>query len=371
MWLSGVLAVKEKIPVRAFSKAVVEKDNTDNTVCPSSSGSLTDVMGGSKRINDLATEVERVAATDFSVLIVGETGSGKEIAARWLHEKSARSLKPFIAVDCGAIPENLIESELFGHEKGAFTGAHRMKHGKFEAAFRGTLFLDEISNLPLGMQSKLLRVLEEKQFYRVGGMTPINTDVRILASTNRELISPSNSASFRSDLYYRLTEYTVFVPALRERKEDIVFLAERFMGLTNRKLGKHVKAFSEPVLDALVGHDWPGNVRELRNVVRRAVLLAEEVVEMRHLNGLVSGHIVVPAAWFAESAGSGEFSLKEIVHRHTAAVERAVITNVLKKTDGNKAAAARILQIDYKTMHTKVKRYGLSIKGNGDGRKGT
>ena len=241
--------------------------------------SLQKQMGQSQVILDLEKEVEKVAPTDFAVLIEGRTGTGKEIVAQAIRKKSLRSEEPFVAVDCGAISETLIESELFGHEKGAFTGADRRKWGRIEEAGEGTLFLDEISSLSLAMQSKLLRVLQEKYFYRVGGNVAMLADVRIIAATNQDLLDPRSN--FRSDLYYRLAEYVVRVPNLRERREDILFLANRFMKLTNRQLGKDVRAISDEAISYLMAYDWPGNVRELRNAIRRAVLLGEAAVVVR------------------------------------------------------------------------------------------
>jgi len=231
--------------------------------------SLLERMGSSAAIQSLATEVARVAPTDFSVLIIGETGVGKEVVAQAIHAQSPRSLHGFVAVDCGAVPETLIESEFFGHEKGAFTGADRTKAGKFETAAGGTLFLDEISNLPLAMQSTLLRVLQEKRFCRVGGSTAMKADVRIVAATNQDLSSVGPHV-FRCDLYHRLSEYTIHIPPLRERTEDMPFLIRLFVHETNMELGKNVKGVCEEALRRLLDYGWPGNVRELRNIMRRA-----------------------------------------------------------------------------------------------------
>ena len=330
---------------------------------------LQEIMGWSKKIQSMAREIQRVAVTDFSVLIVGETGSGKEVVARNLHELNGRSSSPFIAVDCGSIPETLIESELFGHERGAFTGAYRTTPGKFEAASGGTIFLDEISNLPLAMQSKLLRALQDKRFYRVGGTTLVESDVRIIAATNRDLMSSVGVEAFRRDLYYRLAEYIIHVPSLRERKEDIPFLVQRFIELTNRGLGKEVKGISDVGLGSLMDYDWPGNVRELRNVVKKAVLLADDTIGPEHLDLPHTHPATIPVAADFEQEEIGRLSLKEIVRRHTFAVERAVIDEVLRKAGGNKAEVARILQVNYKTLHVKVRKYGMLRKGNGNGRR--
>jgi len=338
--------------------------------------SLQEVMGGSERIRQLAAEVACVAPTPFSVVILGETGTGKEVVAHAIHQQSGRPAAKLVAVDCGAIPETLMESELFGYEKGAFTGATRAQAGKFELAATGTLFLDEISNLPVSMQSKLLRVLQEKRFYRVGGTRPIAADVRIITATNQPFDSGNGTVPFRRDLYHRISEYVILVPPLRERREDIIFLAKRFLNLTNEELQKNVRGFSESTLDLLLTYDWPGNVRELRNYIRRGVLLAEEIIKPEHLNpftfkaagdklntGMHPEGLIKP-----EEIGTS--SLKEILGGHTIAVEKEVIHQTLKRTGGNKAKAARMLQIDYKTIHTKMKKYGISPNGGGYGRQG-
>ncbi len=245
---------------------------------------LKELMGPSDIIARLISEVECVADSDFSVVIIGETGSGKEIVARAIHEASPRSSRPFTPVDCGAIPETLLESELFGHEKGAFTGADVKKPGKFEITHGGTLFLDEISNMPLGSQAKLLRVLQEKKVYRVGSTKSIDVDVRLLVASNQDLHDLTESGSFRQDLFYRLNEFAISVPPLRERKEDIPYLAKRFLDTANIELKKSVKGFSESALNVLFNYNWPGNVRQLRSTIRRATLLADDVITEKDLD---------------------------------------------------------------------------------------
>jgi DNA-binding NtrC family response regulator len=323
--------------------------------------SLRKVMGPSDAIGRLISDVGRVAKSDFTVVILGETGSGKELVARAIHHSSDRSEGPFVAIDCGAIPETLLESELFGHEKGAFTGAVVQKPGKFEVAKGGTLLLDEISNMPLSSQVKLLRALQEKKVYRVGGTKPTDVDVRLLVASNQDLGSAIASGVFRSDLFYRLNEFTINIPSLRERKGDIPYLAKRFLETTNIELGKGVKGFSEPATEALLAHDWPGNVRQLRSTIRRAVLLADEMITEMHLDmtkvsGLSQGNTQETEGMPWEGS-----SLKEIIRHNTLGIEREVLIKALKYTGGNKAKAARLLQIDYKTIHTKVKQLGISI----------
>ncbi len=322
---------------------------------------LQEKMGPSDVVARLVSEVNRVAESDFTVVIIGETGSGKEVVARAIHEASSRSKGPFIPVDCGAIPETLLESELFGHERGAFTGAEVQKPGKFEIAQGGTLFLDEISNMPMGSQAKLLRVLQEKKVYRVGGTKAIQVNVRLLVASNQDLHELALSSSFRRDLFYRLNEFTITVPPLRERKEDIPYLAKRFLDNANQELNKQVKGFSEIALNTLFAYNWPGNVRQLRSIIRRATLLADELITEKHLE---LKRVDVPGMAFTpkvQGAPWKNLSLKEILHQSITAVEREVFTQVLRQTGGNKAKAARLLQVDYKTIHEKVKKLGILI----------
>jgi two-component system nitrogen regulation response regulator GlnG len=307
-------------------------------------------------------EMQRVAPTDFTVLITGETGAGKEVVARAVHRMSPRGSGPFVPVDCGSIPPSLVEGELFGHEKGSFTGADRCRPGKFEAASGGTLFLDEISNLPLHMQPKLLRALQDKQIWRIGGVRPLAADIRIVAATNQDLAALVRAGTFRRDLYHRLNEFSIVVPPMRERCGDVVSLANQFRELANHELKKGVHGFSEAAIQVLLSYRWPGNVRELRNVVRRAVLLADTEIEPQHLALLDSP---------SDGAGSrpnelverfdGSVPFKEIIRRAVVGVERQILIQVLTQTSGNKAEAARLLRIDYKTIHKKVKDYGLFI----------
>ncbi len=324
--------------------------------------SLKEMMGPSDPVARLDLEVNRVAKSDFSVIILGETGSGKELVARAVHQASLRSKGPFIPVDCGAIPEALLESDLFGYEKGAFTGADVQKMGKFEIANGGTLFLDEVSNMPLRSQAKLLRVLQEKVVYRVGGTKSINVDVRLLVASNQDLQGLSESGFFRLDLFYRLNEFSIAVPPLRERKEDIPYLAKRFLDSANTELNKSVKDLSEAGLEALFRYNWPGNVRQLRAAIRRAVLLADEVITEKHLD---LNRVPVPGLAFTPKVDGmpwANYSFREILQQSLISVEREVITQTLRYTGGNKARAARMLHIDYKTIHTKVKQLGISVE---------
>jgi DNA-binding NtrC family response regulator len=325
-------------------------------------GSLRETLGPSEAVSRLLADVARVALSNFSVVILGETGSGKEVVARAIHDSGRRSAGPFVPLDCGAIPETLLESELFGHERGAFTGASQQKPGKFETARGGTLFLDEISNLPLPSQAKLLRALQEKVIYRVGGTHAIPTDARVVAASNDDLRRMAETGSFRRDLYFRLNEFTIRIPPLRERKDDIPHLAKRFLDLTNAELSKAVTGFAPAAMQAMLAYAWPGNVRQLRSIVRRAVLLSDRVVTEQELEISETPAAVAAAATGTEGAWGGR-PLREIVRRHTSRLEREVIEQVLESTGGNKAKAARLLQIDYKTIHSKVKEYRTHNEG--------
>jgi DNA-binding NtrC family response regulator len=320
------------------------------------SGYLHEMMGPSEAISSICADIARVADSDFTVLITGETGSGKELIARAIHSSSVRAKHAFVAVDCGAIPENLIESDLFGHEKGAFTGADRSVPGKFEAARGGTLFLDEIPNMSLGSQAKLLRALQERAIMRVGGLKLIDVDTRVLVAANEDLEQAIARRTFRRDLFFRLNEFVIRVPALRHRREDIPFLARRFLDLTSRELKKKVRAFSPRAVDALASFDWPGNCRQLRSTIRRAVLMADDVVDISHLNlpKVSSPTLPTPAA-----AGRTTESLRDQVRHSTEVIERAAILHALTAEGWNKTKAARLLQIDYKTLHTKIREYGF------------
>ena len=321
-------------------------------------GSLRARMGPSPAITRTIEDVERVAPTDFSVSIFGETGSGKEVVARAVHDLSPRSKLPFIAVDCGSIPDTLIENELFGHERGAFTGAERQQPGKFEAAHGGTLFLDEIGNLSWSAQARLLRVLQERVIYRVGGTKPIPVDVRLVSASNRDLEDAVTKGTFREDLLYRLGDYRIALPPLRARTEDIMHIAQDFLAEANRELDKQVSTFSDEAAAALLAFRWPGNVRQLRSVVRRAVLVANHTIDIEHL-ALPETDSDRPESAVASLFHAG-MSLKDIVHKRMADVERQVLFEALQRLHGNKAAVARLLQVDYKTVHTKLKTYGLS-----------
>jgi len=323
------------------------------------SSDLFELMGYSNLIRHLHEQIATVAATDFTVIIYGESGSGKELVARAIHHHSPRADGPFIAVDCGSIPETLIESELFGHERGAFTGAVDRKKGSFERAAGGTLFLDEIANLPKTMQSKFLRAIQERAVERIGGAGPIDVDIRIIVACNKRLDELVVAGAFREDLYHRLNEFVINIPPLRKRKDDLIYLAKRFMDETSKELRKEVASISDEALQILLDYDWPGNVRELRNTIRRAVLLCDNTIEPHHLTALTSLDSL-PMTPEINLDTLEQVPLKEIVRSAAAHVERNVIAHILQKTDGNKSQAARIMQIDYKTMLSKANHYGLN-----------
>ena len=321
------------------------------------SETLTVQMGSSAAIQRVVEQVNLVAATPFTVLVLGETGTGKELVSQAIHRLSDRRMRPLVALDCGAIPDALLESELFGHEKGAFTGADRRKEGRFRLAEGGTCFLDEIGNLPLVLQAKLLRVLESGQVQAVGAdrATPMN--VRFVAASNHDLQERVERGAFRSDLYFRLAQYAIRLPPLRERTEDIPFLTRRFVDEAATDLRRPIEAVLPETLEALAAYNWPGNVRELRNVVRQSVLQARGLVLTADVVRTVIGEIrrTLPGSPTpAEGA-----SLREVATAAAAAAERHAICAALRAASGNKSAAARALRTDYKTLHVKIKGLGI------------
>jgi DNA-binding NtrC family response regulator len=323
-------------------------------------GGLDALMGPSPAVRRISEQVRTVAATNFSVLVLGETGTGKELVATALHRQSERHKKPFIAIDCGAIPEALLESELFGHEKGAFTSADRRRTGHFQLAESGTLFLDEIGNLPLNLQTKLLRVLESRQLQTVGASRPTVIDVRFIAATNSDLQARVKEGQFRSDLYFRLAQYTIHLPPLRERPEDIPNVAERFMREVSIELRRPMQGIAPKALDFLMHHSWPGNVRELRNVIRQAVLESRDVLlERATIQRCLGETATTPAARTPSVPGQ---SLKDVADRAARGAERQVICEALRAAQGNKSEAARGLRTDFKTLHVKMKSLGISAR---------
>jgi two-component system nitrogen regulation response regulator GlnG len=330
---------------------------------------LFELMGSSDEIKKVYNQVNRVAPTNFTVILYGETGSGKELIARAIHNQSSRGENKLVTIDCGAIPENLLESELFGYEKGAFTGAEKRKEGYVELASGGTLFLDEIGNLSLQMQGKLLRAIEEKRIKRLGGKDDIEINVRIIVAGNKKLGELVKAGGFREDLFHRLNEFAIEIPALRNRRRDIIHLSRRFLNEINVELNKNVSGFSTSAIECLFNYKWPGNVRELKNVIRKAVLLCSDNAAIGADDLLIIKSKLksdLPDTQKEQSIDTkidnyDDLSLKDIVKKNISKIERDVITDVLKRTGGNKSKAARMLKIDYKTMHYKIKEYGIKF----------
>ena len=311
------------------------------------------IIGSSPVMAELLETVAQVAPTEATVLITGESGTGKELIAGAIHFNSPRKDGPFVKVNCAAVTETLFESELFGHEKGAFTGALKRKEGRFQQAHNGTLFLDEISEISPAMQVKLLRAIQEREFNLVGGEDVIRVDVRVVAATNRNLEQEIESGTFREDLFYRLNVISLHAPPLRERKDDIPLLARHFLNRFAERNGKLVKDLTPAAMDRLTRYEWPGNVRELVNAMERAVVLSRhEYIDVAELPLALRGDIDDEPAASPDSALSGNVSLEEL--------EKAAIIKTLEATEGNKSEAARRLGITRKTLHNKLKQYGIS-----------
>ena len=323
--------------------------------------SLAERMGSSRAIESVIQQVAKVARSSFTVLIQGETGTGKELVARAIHNQSPRRGKPFVAVDCGAIPETLVESELFGYERGAFAGAIRRKEGRLQAAGDGTVFLDEIGNLPLRMQAKLLRVLEERQVTLLGATRPVSVDARIIAASNVNVEDEIQAGRFRADLFYRLNEFGISLPALRDRREDIAHLARQFLDEVSMELRRPVHGITDETMELLGRHDWPGNVRELKNVIRKAALLATDEVTPEFLPPLGASRAAGRSP-VVDPAVVGELSLREVADVALADAERRAIREAMEAAKGNKSQAARLLRTDYSTLHAKMKRYGIAAR---------
>ena len=313
--------------------------------------SISNIIGNSNKMREVFQMISQVSKSNATVLIRGESGTGKELIANSLHYNSHRAKSPFIKVNCAALPTTLIESELFGHEKGAFTGAIKQKRGKFELAHKGTIFLDEIGSLGLEVQANLLRILQEKEFERVGGHQTIKTDVRIIAATNKNLEEAVEGETFRGDLYYRLNVFPIYLPPLRERKTDILLLADYFLDKYVRENHKDIRRFSTPAIDMMMEYHWPGNVRELENCIERAVLLCEE--------GVVHSYHLPPTLQTGkESDTVPAISLEDAV----ASLEKEIIIDALKNTRGNITVAAKILQTTVRKFAYKSQRYGVDYK---------
>jgi two-component system, NtrC family, response regulator AtoC len=326
------------------------------------------LCGDDPKMRDVREMIEQVADTDITVLVRGESGTGKELVARALHRLSDRSDRPFVKVNCAALPSELLESELFGFEKGAFTGAQRRKLGKFEYASHGTIFLDEISEMHPGLQAKLLQVLQDGEFSRLGGEADVHVDTRIIAATNSDLERSVVDGSFREDLFYRLNVVTIQLPPLRERNDAIPLLVEHFLNMYNEQYGKDLKQLSPATLEAFLAYRWPGNVRELENMVKRMVVLASEQTVLEEIaqrvktmgaDGEVESFLDLDALGVDLADGKG-VDLKAIAKRASQIAEKRVIERVLDQTRWNRKEAAERLQISYKALLYKMKENGLS-----------
>jgi DNA-binding NtrC family response regulator len=310
------------------------------------------VLGEDPVLKEAMLAVQRAAATDTTVLLLGESGTGKELMSRALHQLSARAKGPFVAINCAAIPENLLENELFGHEKGAFTGATGRKTGRAELAHKGTLFLDEIGDLPLPLQGKILRLVQERQFERVGGLQTITVDVRVVAATNRDLRSLVDQKLFREDLFFRLSVLPIEIPPLRRRRKDVPLLAEAFLQRFAREMGRRDLRLSDEARRVLLEHSWPGNVRELQNCLERAAILADgPVIEPAHLRLDPALHDGPALADVIDLVGP----LDEVLKRSSARVEQEAIALALRESDGDRAAAAARLGISVSTLNRRLR----------------
>jgi len=309
---------------------------------------FSNIIGTTGPMRQVYEQISQVAATNTTVLIRGESGTGKELIAHAIHYNSLRAKKPFVKVSCAALPETLIESELFGYEKGAFTGAQARKKGRFELAEGGTLFLDEIGDINLSTQVKLLRALQEREIERLGGTDTIKVNVRLIVATNKNLEEALAARTFREDLFYRINVFTIFVPSLRERKSDIMLLADHFLEKYGREHGKDIRRISTPAIDMLVSYHWPGNVRELENTIERAAVVCD--------GNVIHGHHLPPTLQTAEASGTQmSSSLSEAVEQY----EKDLILDALKTARGNRAKVARLLNSTERIIHYKIKKYTI------------
>jgi two-component system NtrC family response regulator len=340
-----LLAVQRVLKTRRL-----ENENRRLREAAGEDGRFGRLIGGTPVMQRLFRTIEKVGGTDATVLVVGESGTGKELVARSLHRRSRRAGGPFVPVNCAAIPESLIESELFGHEKGAFTGAHRRREGKFEEASGGTLFLDEIASMPLALQATMLRVLQEQRITRLGGSGEIEVDVRVVAASNRDLPQLVRDGDFREDLFYRLNVVPVELPPLRERRDDVPLLAKAFLEQAAARHGRDIGSLPPGIVRALMDHSWPGNVRELANAVERLVLLAEDDgLRVEDLPAAVRGGEDGEAAPVKLPADGLQWEV----------MEESLLRQALDRTSGNRAAAARLLGLSYKAFLYRLEKFGL------------
>lgn len=382
-----LLTIKKALSQPTHYVHITERsvENSDNKITPSArkDKKANYIFGEGPESVHLYKQIDLVAPTNYSVLIYGESGSGKEAVALEIHKRSKRAAGPFVAMDCGAISKDLAASELFGHEKGSFTGALAQKIGHFEMADGGTLFLDEVGNLPYDIQVSLLRVVQERKVRRIGGNKEMSIDVRLIVASNERLIEAARKGKFREDLYYRFNEFNIDVPPIRERKEDLVLFAQFFLDKTNEELGKNVRGFSQEVIRAFQEYPWPGNLREMRNVIRRATLLSEsdmvevgtlpfEIINYNRLlfnepsNVVASASVQDTSRYYSPpqtvTAAPTHISLPTKVDLKSTALdaEYEMILSVLKQVKFNKTKAAEVLGIDRKTLYNKMKQINLN-----------
>ncbi|WP_276132009.1 sigma-54-dependent transcriptional regulator [Polluticoccus soli] len=362
---------EEQSPAKAYTPASGGAATTSSAGSPKakqiSNGDGQYIMGNSPQFAQIMKQIDLVAPTNYSVIIYGESGSGKEAIAQQIHRKSKRANKPFVAIDCGALSKELAGSELFGHEKGAFTGALNQKIGSMEIANEGTIFLDEIANLSYDIQVSLLRVVQERKIRRVGGNKDIELDLRIIIASNERLWDAARNGKFREDLYHRFNEFSIEVPPLRERKDDIMLFANHFLQITNAELGKNVKGFAKDVQDILNNYVWYGNLRELKNVVKRATLLTDgEYVEVKSLPFEISNYqklqfeapsVAQPESPMGGMSAGASVPFENKLKSANLDAEYEVILDALKQSNFNKSKAAKLLNIDRKTLYNKMKQF--------------
>ena len=344
---------------RAVDKLNLEKEIGKLRTQITKSYDFDNIIGKSNEIQEVFEIASKIINNDVTVLIFGESGTGKELLARAIHFNSLRKNKPFVRLNCAAIPESLLESEMFGHEKGSFTGAYERRIGKFEQADGGTLFFDEIGDMSLMTQAKLLRVLQEKDFERVGGTKTIKVDIRIIAATNKDLLKAVNEKNFREDLYFRLNVISIYLPTLRERKSDIPILLEHFIGKYNTKFNMNVLGISDEVMEMLRDYNWPGNIREMENVIQRAMVLQKE--------GYINKEFLLFTVDRSEAVGESKqnmsfpISLSDEVYHLSSQLEKKLVEEALKITGGKRQETADLLGISRKSLHNKMKKYGIDV----------
>ena len=349
--------------IRIVVKRALEKRRLQNQIDRLESQLLQEyrfdrIIGTSPKIQEVFALINKVVTNDVTVLIGGESGTGKELVAQAVHYHSYRSKKPFVKVSCVAIPETLLESEMFGHERGAFTGAHQTKLGKFELAQAGTLFLDEIGDMPLSLQAKLLRVIQERELERIGGTKTVKVDIRLIASTNRNLAEAVKAQTFREDLYFRINVLPIYLPPLRERVDDIPLLVQHFIKYFNQKIGKNVKRISDEVMKILMDYSWPGNVRELENVIQRAIILSSgDVIAPDLLPPNLHG--IPPIPDLSHIAEDFSIPMLERIQIVTDKIEEKMIRAALQKANLRRRETADLLGISRKSLHNKMQKYDL------------